>query len=159
MLELKLKIILGITDKFFEVLIMEKETKKNIQSAADTSDRVAENNYDPHIVPAETAARKEREKETFKTVPTMEREEEARTNDDVDDESIRTTDGYTVDKEGLLNNYAIEPEMYINEPGDLREKEQAETQQRQKELSNLKQDEEGKLTMEHDSRPKGQGVI
>ncbi|HEY9852148.1 MAG TPA: hypothetical protein V6D28_21925 [Leptolyngbyaceae cyanobacterium] len=138
---------------------MDKEIKKNIQSAADTSDRVAEDKYDPHIVPAETAARREREKETFKTVPTMEREEEAKTNDDVDDGSIRTTDGYTVDKEGLLNNYAIEPEMYINEPGDLREKEEAETQQRQKEIGNLKEDEEGKLTMEHDYRPKGQGAI
>ncbi len=138
---------------------MDKEIKKNIQSADDTSDRVAEDKYDPHIVPAETAARREREKETFKTVPTMEREEEAKTNDDVDDGSIRTTDGYTVDKEGLLNNYAIEPEMYINEPGDLREKEEAETQQRQKQIGNLKEDEEGKLTMEHDYRPKGQGAI
>lgn len=60
---------------------MDKETKKNIQSAADTSDRVAENNYDPHIVPAETAARREREGDTFKTVPTLGREEEAETND------------------------------------------------------------------------------
>ncbi len=36
---------------------------------------------------------------------------------------IDTTSGYTVDQEGLINNYAIEPEMYINEPGDLRAEE------------------------------------
>ncbi|MCL1469659.1 hypothetical protein [Argonema antarcticum] len=138
---------------------MDKETKKNIQSATDTSDRVAENNYDPHIVPAETAARQEREGNNFKSVPTLEREEDAETNTQTDDESIRTTDGYTVDKEGLLNNYAIEPEMYINEPGDLREKEAALAADRADKISNLKQDEQGKLSVEDDSRPKGQGVI
>mgnify|MGYP000499714854 CR=1 FL=1 len=138
---------------------MDKETKKNIQSAADTSDRVASNIYDPHIVPAETAARQEREGNSFKTVPSLESEEEAETNTQTDDESIRTTDGYTVDKEGLLNNYAIEPEMYINEPGDLREKEQALAAERADQIKNLKQDEQGKLTMEDDSRPKGPGAI
>ena len=138
---------------------MDKETKKNIQSATDTSDRVAENNYDPHIVPAETAARQEREGNTFKSVPTLEREEDAETNTQTDDESIRTTDGYTVDKEGLLNNYAIEPEMYINEPGDLREKEAALAADRSQKIKDLKQDEQGKLSVEDDSRPKGQGVI
>lgn len=52
--------------------------------------------YDPHMVPAETAARLEREGENFKQVP--------------DEEP--TTGGYTVDNEGLVNNYAVEPETY-----------------------------------------------
>lgn len=138
---------------------MDKQTKKNIDMATDTSDRVAENNYDPHIVPAETAARKEREKDTFKTVPSLDREEESGTNDQSDDGSIDSTGGYTVDKEGLLNNYAIEPEMYINEPGDLRAEEENLAADRANELQNLKEDEKGKLTMETDVRPRGQGVI
>ncbi len=48
-----------------------------------------------------------------------------------------TTQGYTVDREGKLNNYAVEPEMYINEPGDLREQEEAETARRQQELKEI----------------------
>lgn len=59
--------------------------------------------YDPHIVPAETAARKEREGSDYKH-PTHLVEES---------QTLQTDTGYTVDKEGLTNNYAIEPEMYI----------------------------------------------
>ena len=135
---------------------MDKQTKKNIQMSADTSDRVESDNYDPHLIPAETAARKQREQDTYKTLPS---EEGTATNEQTDDQSIHTTDGYTVDKEGLLNNYAIEPEMYINEPGDLREKEEELAAQRTNEMRNLKEDEQGKLTMEDDSRPRGQGII
>jgi hypothetical protein len=62
--------------------------------------------FDRGIEPAETAARKEREGENYK-----------HTSDP--DGSIDTTAGQTVSNEGLANNYAIEPEMYINEPGDL----------------------------------------
>jgi hypothetical protein len=65
--------------------------------------------YDPHIIPAETAARKDREGNDFKHVPDA-AESEA---------SIDTTGGYTVDQEGLANNYAIEPEMYSETPGDM----------------------------------------
>lgn len=65
--------------------------------------------YDLHIVPAETAARKAREGEHYKQLPD-EQEGEG---------SIDTTSGFTVDKEGLANNYAIEPEMYVEVPGDL----------------------------------------
>jgi hypothetical protein len=65
--------------------------------------------YDPHIIPAETAARKEREGDDFKQIP-----------GDADNAaSLDTTGGYTVDKEGLANNYAAEPEMYIETPGDM----------------------------------------
>jgi hypothetical protein len=119
----------------------------------------SEPQYDPHIVPAETAARMEREQETFRTIPSKERDEAAPTDDQTDDASIDTTGGYTVDKEGLIDNFAIEPEMYYEVPGDARAKEEAEQAERARELSNLREDEEGKLTMTEDKRPKGQGII
>lgn len=78
--------------------------------------------YDRKIVSAETAARIEREGENYQELP----ESQAG--------SIDTTAGYTADREGLLNNFAVEPEMYVNEPGDrreqLREEEIAEAQKR-----------------------------
>ncbi|OKH20348.1 hypothetical protein NIES593_19175 [Hydrococcus rivularis NIES-593] len=95
-------------------------------------------NYDAHITPAETAAREEREGENFKKTPEPEKE-------------LDTTAGYTVDKEGLLNNYAIEPEMYYEEPGDRREIEEAEKAERAQELKEI--NEEG------GQGRKGQGII
>jgi hypothetical protein len=117
--------------------------------------------YDRGITPAETAARQEREGPNFLHTATEENQKSATTNDQTDDESIRTTDGYTVDKEGLVNNYAIEPEMYINEPGDLKEKEEAEAQERLHILAEIKDQrgEQGKLTTEADTRGKGPGII
>lgn len=115
--------------------------------------------YDRGIVPAETAARKEREGDLFKETPNQIKEEQAGTNDQTDDESIKTTDGYTVDKEGLLNNYAIEPEMYVNEPGDLRQDEEELTAERIEEIEDVNEDKQGDLTMEGDKRGKGQGII
>ena len=115
--------------------------------------------YDRGIVPAETAARKEREGDRFKETPNQIKEEQAGTNDQTDDESIKTTDGYTVDKEGLLNNYAIEPEMYVNEPGDLRQDEEELTAERIEEIEDVNEDKQGDLTMEGDKRGKGQGII
>lgn len=107
-------------------------------------------NYDRGIIPAETAARKEREGEGYKSRP----------DSDGDDDSIDTVGGYTVDKEGLANNYAIEPEMYYEVPGDLREKEAALAAERAEELKQVNQNnEEGKLTTDHDDRGKGVGVI
>ena len=53
---------------------------------------------------------------------------------------IDTTAGYIVDREGLLNNYPIEPEMYIEEPGDLREKQEAEAAQRARELKEINEE-------------------
>jgi molecular chaperone GrpE (heat shock protein) len=67
--------------------------------------------YDRHIIPAEIAARRDREGDNYKQLPTSDAQGRA---------SIDTTAGYTVDGRGLANNYAIEPEMYIEEPGDLR---------------------------------------
>lgn len=116
--------------------------------------------YDRGITPAETAARQEREGSAFLHTPTEVSQESPKTDEQTDTESIRTTDGYTVDKEGLVNNYAIEPEMYINVPGDLREKEEAEARARAEALQDINDnDEKGKLTMENDSRGQGSGLI
>jgi hypothetical protein len=109
--------------------------------------RVEQDTYDRGIVPAETAARKEREEENYKQLPEKE-------------ESLDTTGGYTVDREGLLNNFAVEPEMYYEQPGDLREQEEAKAAARAEELADINDnDETGKLTMEQDKRGKGSGII
>ncbi|MEL7068813.1 MAG: hypothetical protein AAGN15_09215 [Cyanobacteria bacterium J06581_3] len=65
-------------------------------------------NFDRGIVPAETAARIEREDENYKHTSTY-----------AEVGSIDATAGQTVSNEGLAKNYAIEPEMYVEEPGDL----------------------------------------
>jgi hypothetical protein len=111
--------------------------------------RTETDTYDRGIVPAETAARKEREGEQYKQVP----EEDA-------GDSIDTSGGYSVDKEGLVNNFAIEPEMYVNEPGDLREKEEALKAKREQEYREVKDtDKTGELSMDEDERGKGTGII
>lgn len=108
--------------------------------------------YDPHITPAETGARMDREKDAFKKTP-----------DDLNPDrpgDIDTTGGYTTDKEGLLNNYAIEPEMYYETPGDRAAIEAAEQAEREAELHDIDDnDETGKLSAEQDSRGKGSGII
>jgi hypothetical protein len=63
---------------------------------------------DAHIIPAETAARKDREGDHYKQPPA----------DTEGDDSIDIAGGFTVDQEGLVNNYAAEPEMYFETPGD-----------------------------------------
>ena len=85
-----------------------------------------EGHYDRGIQPAEVGARQDREGAKYKKLP------------DENSEVPNTTKGYTVDQEGLANNYAIEPEMYINEPGDLREQEEAEKRERVEELEEVK---------------------
>lgn len=104
--------------------------------------------YDRGIVPAETAARMEREGSRFK---------EQASEDNQSD--FDTTGGATVDKEGLANNYAIEPEMYVDEPGDLRQEAENAAAERVGEIESLNQDEEGKLTNDGDKRGKGPGMI
>ncbi len=106
--------------------------------------------YDRHIIPAETAARAAREGKHFGHVEH---------DDPTDREHIHTRDGYTIDQEGLVNNYAVETEAYINEPGDLSDKELELKAKRRRELQELSEDEHGKLTMEHDWRHKGPGLI
>ncbi len=106
--------------------------------------------YDPHIIPAESVARAAREGEHFGHVDR---------DDLADKKHIHTRDGYTIDQEGLINNYAVETEPYIKEPGDLKEKEQELSAQRRRELQELSENEEGRLTMGHDWRHKGPGLI
>ena len=130
-----------------------------VKRDTDSSDRAEVDTYDRGIIPAETAARMEREGDKYKTLPTEEREADAPTDDQTDSESIRTTDGYTVDREGLSNNYAIEPEMYYEEPGDARQQAAEDREERIEELGEVNQDEEGKLTDRGDSRGRGPGII
>ncbi|NJL79077.1 MAG: hypothetical protein HC836_39500 [Richelia sp. RM2_1_2] len=120
----------------------------NKNKAVDSSERVQREQYDRGIIPAETAARREREKENYKTTPDKE-----------EDQSLDTTEGYTVDQEGLLNNYAVEPEMYYEEPGDARQQAEEEAAQRAEELEEVNQDQKGDLTMDADKRGKGPGII
>ena len=128
--------------------------------AVDSSDRVGEDKYDRGIVPAETAARIKREGDQFKTTPTEEREASALTDDQTDpNSSIRTTDGYTVDKEGLLNNYAVEPEMYYDTPGDARQKAAEDKAARVAELEEINEDKQGELSEEGDKRGRGPGGV
>lgn len=103
-----------------------------------SANKQADAGYDRHITSAETAARIEREGENFKEMPEKEGD-------------IDTTGGYTVDREGLANNFAVEPEMYYEEPGDLKEKEEALKAERAQELKEI--NEEG------GNGRKGQGII
>lgn len=135
----------------------ESNTKRN--TSADSADRVEEDSYDRHIIPAETAARREREGDLFKTHPTEEREASASTNDQTDSQSIRTTDGYTVDKEGLINNYAVEPEMYYETPGDARQQAEEDKAARVAELKEVNQNSQGDLNEGGDQRGRGTGVV
>jgi hypothetical protein len=110
--------------------------------AIDSSERAERDTYDRGIVPAETAARKEREGDDYKTI-----------------QGDSATDGYTVDNEGLINNYAVEPEMYYEVPGDARQAEAADKAKRMEELREIKEDNEGELTEDSDERGKGVGAI
>ncbi len=94
-------------------------------------DRTEKDSYDRNIIPAETAARIDREGDAYKQTPDAPSEDVA--------SDLDTTAGYTVDQEGLANNYAIEPEMYYEVPGDLREKEAQEKAQREEELEEINQ--------------------
>ncbi|MBD2344105.1 hypothetical protein [Anabaena subtropica] len=134
-------------------------TNEPVKRTTDSSERVQSDTYDRGIVPAETAARKEREGDLYKTLPTEAREADAATDDQTNKDSIHTTDGYTVDKEGLLNNYAVEPEMYYEVPGDARQETEQDTASRVQELGEINEDKEGELTEKGDSRGRGPGLI
>ena len=77
--------------------------------------RIEQNSYDLHITTAETAARMEREGAKYKHIPEHEVQSDSETRE------ASSTEGVTIDSEGLLNNYAIEPEMYYDVPGDRTE--------------------------------------
>lgn len=114
---------------------------------------VSADTFDSHIVPAETAARREREGGNYK-------EHNEYTAEEKKEGEIDTDGGYTVDKEGLVNNYAIEPEMYYEVPGDLKAKEEALAAERAEEMAEVNEtDETGKLTEKGDKRGRGTGII
>ena len=104
---------------------------------------------DRGIIPAEVAARMDREGSDYRTTA----------NEQADPESIDVTGGATVDQEGLANNYAIEPEMYVDEPGDLKQEEEELAAERAAAIAEAQEGGEGKLTMEGDKRGKGPGII
>ncbi|WP_250124496.1 hypothetical protein [Chroococcidiopsis sp. CCMEE 29] len=118
-----------------------KKTTRNEELDTSTADR--------GIVPAEVAARMDREGADYRTTA----EEQA------DPESLNVTGGATVDQEGLANNYAIEPEMYVNEPGDLRQEEEQLAAERNQELAEANKDKQGELTEEGDKRGRGPGLV
>jgi len=122
-------------------------------------EKISIDTYDRGIIPAETAARIKREGVNYKHLPTEEDLASASTDDQTNISSIRTTDGYTVDKEGLLNNYAVEPEMYYEVPGDAREVAEEEKAERIQELREVNADKTGLLTEDFDKRGRGPGMI
>jgi hypothetical protein len=132
---------------------------KPTRKTTDSSHRVDADTYDRGIIPAETAARIAREGEHYKKVPTEENLASAPTDDQTNIHSIRTTDGYTVDQEGLLNNYPVEPEMYYETPGDAREELAEDIAERWEELREVNEDKTGELTETRDRRGKGPGII
>jgi hypothetical protein len=138
---------------------MDKSNAKPTTHAADTAERAIRDGYDPHLIPAETAARIEREGSLYKHPPTEEREANAPTDDQTNAESIHTTGGYTVDNEGLIDNFPVEPEMYYEVPGDARQVEAENRARRIEEYEEINEDKTGELTEEGDRRGKGQGII
>lgn len=126
---------------------MTSQTLESDNNDHNNAHGVETDTYDHGIVPAEVAARKEREGENYKHLPESE-------------ESIDTTGGYTVDKEGLLNNYAVEPEMYYEVHGDAEAQAEQDLAARTEELEEVNDtNEKGKLTEEGDRRGKGVGLI
>jgi hypothetical protein len=111
-------------DDVLEILVPED------QEGTELYDSPTPDSYDPHLIPSETAARKEREGDNFKRLPKH----------PAGSESLDTTGGFVVDKEGLVDNFGIEPDMYYKKPGDLR----AEVEQQTRAdgyVSELRQDE------------------
>lgn len=83
--------------------------KDSVNSKQDNTQQTL-SHYDAHLIPAETVAREAREGSRFGQVQ----------HDDVQDtEHIHTRDGYTVDQEGLINNYAVEAPMHVDKPENL----------------------------------------
>jgi len=113
----------------------------------DSQDSVPQ--YDAHIIPSESVARQHREGKDFGHTSHVK----------ADGELSQVTHGYTVDKEGLLNNYAVEPEMYVNIPGDMQEQIAQQQAEYAQQLEDLSEEEDGKLTTEHDWRHKGPVLV
>ncbi len=113
------------------------------------NDEMDTSSADRGIIPAEVAARMDREGGDYRETA----------HEQAADKSLDTTGGATVDQEGLANNYAVEPEMYYEEPGDRKQEEVQDEANRAQELAEVNHDKEGELTMDGDHRGKGTGVI
>lgn len=74
---------------------------------------------------------------------------------------MKTEDGFVRHgDEGIVNTVAVTPEVHYEEPGDLKEKNDALKIERMKEVAEANDiDEDGKLTMDKDTRGKGPGVV
>jgi hypothetical protein len=118
-----------------------KKTTRNEQMDTSTADR--------GIIPADVAARMDREGDDFKKTA----------DDQAGAESLDVTGGATVDQEGLANNYAIEPEMYHEQPGDMRQEQEEGAAHHAQQLEEVNEDKEGELTMDSDRRGRGPGLI
>lgn len=127
---------------------METEMNQEHSQTHQPSDTQSDS-FDGNIIPAETAARIEREGEDYKTTPVKNPED-----------GLDTTGGYTTSNEGLTNNYAVEPEMYYEERGDMAEKEAALKAERANTLREINEtDQERLMNGTGDDRPKGVGMI
>lgn len=115
----------------------------------DTDMKEEDTTADRGIIPAEVAARREREGSDYRKTA----------DEQADPESIDVTGGATVDQEGLANNYAIEPEMYYEEPGDAVQQDEEIAAERAEAIAEAQQGGDGELTMDRDTRGKGPGVI
>ncbi|PIG94727.1 hypothetical protein [Gloeocapsopsis sp. IPPAS B-1203] len=104
---------------------------------------------DRGIIPAEVAARMDREGSDYRNTA----------DEQADPESIDVTGGATVDQEGLANNYAVEPEMYYDTPGDASQEAEQDKAHRAQELAEANEDKQGELTMEDDTRGRGPGAV
>jgi hypothetical protein len=118
-----------------------KKTTRNEKMDTSTADR--------GIIPADVAARMDREGNDFKKTA----------DDQAGAESLDVTGGATVDQEGLANNYAIEPEMYHEQPGDMRQEQEEDAAHHAQELEEVNEDKQGELTMDSDRRGRGPGLI
>lgn len=118
-----------------------EKTTRNDEMDTSTADR--------GIIPAEVAARMDREGGKYRETA----------HEQAADASLDTTGGATVDQEGLANNYAVEPEMYYEEPGDRQQEQAQDEANRAQELAEVNHSKEGELTTDGDSRGKGTGVI
>ena len=118
-----------------------EKTTRNEEMDTSTADR--------GIIPAEVAARMDKEGSDYRTTA----------DEQADPESIDVTAGATVDQEGLANNFAVEPEMYYETPGDMQQQEDEDAAARTEELEEVNEDKEGQLTMEGDQRGRGPGIV
>lgn len=85
-------------------------TQKDLVNNNQNDTQKTLSHYDAHLIPAETVAREAREGSHFGQVE----------HDDVQDtEHIHTRDGYTVDQEGLINNYAVEAPVQVEELSNI----------------------------------------